>query len=179
MKNLIIAIVIIAAFVSCNKEKSQKEEVKEPAKEVVEVEENKFSVELRVRYSKPDELKLFASDIFISNRRTMDIRISEKIKKSKEFNTIKFDLPNDLIPDRETGLLLGSNNENTIYIELLKVSFGDIEYLIQPEELETYVTFNKYIEYNIETGTIKTKKVNGTLNPIIFLRRKILDNLEN
>jgi len=107
----------------------------------------------------------------------MNISITEKVTQSDNFKTIQLDFPEDIKPDYQVGLSFGTKVVKSIEINKIHISYGNNEFDIAPQELNDYFTFNKFLDYNPETGVLQTKKVDGRLNPIIFLRRKIIDKL--
>jgi hypothetical protein len=175
----IALIVLIVLIGSCkdNKEEPVKKdaivdsEIMEPAKP------DKFSVVIELKYSESEDVKLFANGIFINNNRRMNITIIEKVNKSENFKTVLLDFPEDIKPDYQVGLSFGTKVVKSIEINTIKISYGDVEFNISSHELKDYFTLNKFFDYNPETGVLQTKKVDGRLSPIMFLRKKIIDKL--
>jgi hypothetical protein len=175
----IVFVFLMVTIVSCknNKEESVKKdtivdsEIMEPAKP------NKFIVSIELKYSQTEYIKLFTNDVFINNNRSMSISLKEKVTKSNKFKTVLLDFPEDIKPDYQVGVSFGTKVVKSIEIKSVRVSYGDVEFAFTSQELNNYFVFNKFIDYNPETGLIQTKKVDGRLNPIMFLRGKITDKL--
>lgn len=177
MKKLFLAIITLI-FISCDTKKP--EVVEEPIvveNEVKKEKPNKLIIIAELKYSQSEDIKLFATNVFINNNRSMNINITEKVNKSDTFNNVTLDFPDNIKPDYQLGINLGVKIPKTIEIKNMNVSFGDSEFSIQGTELNDYFTFNKFLEYNPENGLITTNLVDGKLNPIMFFRRKIIDQL--
>jgi len=160
---------------SCKNDKS------EPAKEVIVQNEivnlEKFLLEVELKYSQADEIKLFANDVFINNKRRMNISVIEKINKKDVFTTKALDFPENIKPDFQVGLSFGNKIVKSVEIKRIHISYGEAEFDISSQDLNNYFTFNKFISYNVETGVLQTKKIEGKYNPLMFLRKKIIDKL--
>ncbi len=176
MKKITLLLVLAIAFSCENKNKNKEEEKKDILEEKVEEKKpEKFVIELTMRMDNSDGFRLFANGVFINNNRTMNINITEQISKSDNFETVTLDLPESIRPDYEVGIALGSKEEKTIEFQQAKISYGDIEFLVSPDKMEEYFYFSKDINYNAENGTIKTQKVNGRHDPIMYLRKNVVD----
>jgi ASC-1-like (ASCH) protein len=178
MKNIFLAMLTLV-LISCSNEKPKVEEKPETIEEKVEVvKPTKFSIELRLKYSESEEIKLSASNIFINNSRTMNISVIQKMGKTESFKTVVLDFPENINPDEQITLSLGTKKPKSIEFENIKIKNGEIEFDLTPQELNDYFSFNKFIVYSQETGIITTKKVDGRHNPILLLRKKIIDKFE-
>jgi hypothetical protein len=172
----IILLALIAVTFSCKNEKTQT-----PTEEaVVEVEEKKpekFVIELTMRMDNSDGLRLFANGVFINNNRVMNINITEQISKSDDFNTVILDLPENIRPDYEVGINLGSKEVKKIEFMQIKISYGNIEFIVTPDKLNDYFYFSKHIAYVPEIGTIQTRQVDGKHDPIMYLKKNLVDKI--
>lgn len=177
MKKVFFTLITLV-LISCNNEKPKVEGKSEIIEEKIQVNEpNQFIMDLNLKSSETDVLKMFANNIFINNERTMNISLSGKINKSENLSTMSFSFPKDIKPDVQVYFSLGTKNEKKIYIENINLSFGQTKFSIKANELEDYFAFNQFVNYNSETGEISTKKVNGKHNPLMILRRKIIDQI--
>lgn len=177
MKKIALMLILALSF-SCKNDKTASEQDKNAVSEIVEPPKpKKFIVELEMKYAKSESIRLFANGVFINNSRTMNISLTEKIDKSEDFNNVILDFPENIKPDYEVGLALGSDTENTIEIARIKISYGDIEFVVSPNELKNYFYFSKYVDYNEETGILITNKIDGKLNPTMYLNGNIVDQI--
>jgi hypothetical protein len=172
-------IILIVMMSSCknNTGEPPKEDTAAETKIIELAKPNKFSVTIELKYSQPEDIKLFSNDVFINNNRSMSISVKEKVAKSDNFKTVLLDFPKDIKPDYQVGVSFGTKVVKSIEIKSVRVSYGDVEFAFTSQELNNYFVFNKFIDYNPETGLIQTKKADGRLNPIMFLRGKIMDKL--
>ena len=175
----LIFVFLMVTIVSCknNKEESVKKDAIVDSEIIEPTKPNKFIVSIELKYSQSEDIKLFTNDVFINNNRSMSISIKEKVTKSDNFKTVLLDFPEDIKPDYQVGLSFGTKIVKTIEIKNIRISYGDVEFAFTSQELNDYFVFNKFIDYNPETGLIQTKKADGRLNPIMFLRGKIMDKL--
>ena len=178
MKKIFFALLTLV-LVSCNNEKPKVEEKSEIIEEQIEtVKPVKFSIELRLKFSESEEIKLSASNIFINNSRTMNISVTQKMDKSEAFKTVVLDLPENINPDGQIMLSFGTKKPKTIEFENIIIKNRELEFKLTSQEINNYFTYNKFIVYNPETSVITTKKVDGRHNPILLLRKKIIDKFE-
>ena len=69
--------------------------------------------------------------------------------------------------------------EKEIQFRSMSLSYGKTLFDIKPEELEDYFTTNKFVKFDSITKKLTTHKIEGKHNPMIFVRRKILDSIQN
>lgn len=173
IKLIVFSIVVLAS--SCLEHSEPKEETK--AKEVVK-KDNKLTFEVDLETSVADDFVLFANDVFINNGQFMNIGITQKLNMNETSKKIKFEFPENIKPDAMLGIGLGNKNVKEVTIKSIHLSYGDAIFDIDQNELTDYFTFNKFIEFDSVTNKINTKKVDNALNPLLFLRRKILDSIQ-
>lgn len=167
---------VMLVLISCNNKKPQEEKNLEII-EVVEVSKpDKFIIELELKSSESDVVSLSGNNLFINNNRTMNIGLKEKIIKSGGFKTLVLDWPENIEPDYSVSLNLGKTVKS-IEIKGVRMSFGDVEFVISPKEFKKYFITSKYIDYNPETGILLTKKIEGKSNPILYIQKHIIDRL--
>ncbi|MCF6279453.1 MAG: hypothetical protein L3J14_03815 [Flavobacteriaceae bacterium] len=176
-KVFFVALILVLA--SCNNDKvaPKKENVEVKPEVIVPIKPEIFVIELKLKYSESEDIKLFATDVFINNNRTMNINVTEKVAKSDDFKPVLLDFPENIKPDYQVGISFGTKKPKTIEVKSIYISYADTEFNIPSQELNNYFTFNKFVDYNAETGQIQTKKIAGKHNPLMFFRRKILDKL--
>lgn len=173
----IFFVVLVISIVSCKNDKSLTEKVVEPVEEVVEVKKpKKFIIELELKLSESDIISLSGNDLFINNNRTINIGLKEKVTKSEGFKTIVLDWPENIEPDYSVALNAGKVVKSIVLKEV-RMSYGDVEFVILPQEFKEFFITNKYIDYNPETGVLQTKKNGGKSNPILYIKKHIIDKL--
>lgn len=178
MKKLTLVLLVITFF-SCKNEENVAEKAKQQNNKLEQKIEkkNRLVFEIDFKTTKPDDFILFSNDVFLNNSQFMNFIITHKMNSNENQKVIKFEVPDEIKPDVSLGLILGRENEKAITVKLIKVHTNNVEYLISPDELNDYFTFNKFIEYNPETGIINTKRIDGKYNPTMFLRKKIINKL--
>lgn len=132
-----------------------------------------------IKTSEPDEFSIKANDVFLNNNQFMDIKIKQKLNFNELDKNIKFEFPDRTIPDYQLMISLGIKKPKEVEVKYISIEYGDTFFDIPSDKVNDYFTLNKFIEYSPETGIIKTKKVDGQHNPLMFVRRKILDSLSN
>lgn len=170
--NFFITIVLLTLF-SCKDEVKQASENKDIVKE-----SNHLTVEVTLKTSKQGDFKLFANNVFLNNNQEMNISITQKLNSNSNFEKIVFKFPENINPDSQLGLSLGSESEKLIELESLSLTFGETKFNIKPETINDYMVFNKFISVDSTTSKITTKKIENKHNPILFFRRKIIDSLQ-
>ncbi|MEZ4801579.1 MAG: hypothetical protein R2797_02320 [Gelidibacter sp.] len=169
--------VLVACFAlsSCleHNEATESNEVKESKKD-----SNRLTFEIDLETSNADDFVLFANDVFLNNSQFMNIGITHKLNMNETSKKIKFEFPENIKPDAMLGFGLGNKNTKEVTIKNINLSYGDAVFNIHQNEIQNYFSFNKFIEYDSIANTIKTKKVDNALNPLLFLRRKILDSIQ-
>ena len=175
MKKIILLAALVASFSCKNREEQTSKE--EPVAKVEVKKPEKFIVEANFKLDKGDNFRLFANGVFINNTRTMNINITEQVSSSENGQTLVFDLPEGVRPDYEVGVNLGSKEIKKIEFLQIKISYGNIEFIVTPDKIGEYFYFSQNIDYNPESGTIQTKKVDGKHNPIMYFKPHIIKEI--
>lgn len=164
------------SFCSClehNDSKNDEKDIKETNKSA-----KKLTFEIDLETSSADDFMLFANDVFINNGQFMNIGITQKLNMNETSKKMKFEFPENVKPDAMLAFGLGTKAPKEVIIRNIDFSYGDAVFHVGEKEVSNYFSFNKFIEYDSITNTIKTKKVDNNLNPLLFLRRKILDSIQ-
>lgn len=177
MKIKLFTLVLALVFFSCKEEKAveniqnqETEEVKAPSKLVFEID---------LETTQPDDFKFFANDVFLNNNQFMNISINQKLNSNETSKSMRFEFPENIKPDVQLGFSLGTKKVKDVKITKSTLSYGETEFVVTPEEFNDFYTFNRFIDYNEETQTLQTKKIGNQYNPMLFVRRKILDSIQN
>lgn len=175
MKKIILFVLIAISF-SCNNKKVQSTD--EGQIQIYKAKKpEKFVIEVTFKLDKGDNFRLFANNIFLNNTRTMSINITEEVSSSKDGRTLVFDLPEGIRPDYEVGINLGSDKIKKIQFIETKVSYGNVEFIATPYNIKEFFYLNQYVDYNPEDGVLQTKEIEGKHNPIMYLKKDVVDKL--
>ena len=172
MKNNIIFCLIILLF-SCKNESKDSDNsllLEEPIK--------KLELEFYFKTDKADEFKIIMSDIKIDELQNKSITISENVIPSTNEDRIiaKFDEGN--FSDK-VMISLGNKELKSVKINRIFVKYGLKEILLSsPEELNNYLFFNKFIDFDMPNKVVTTKEVDGNHNPVIFFKPILIKFLE-
>jgi hypothetical protein len=142
-------------------------------------ESNKLVFEIDLHTTEPDSFTFFSNDVFLNNNQFMNIGITQRLNMNETTKNLKFEFPNNIKPDAMLGFSLGSEKTKEVTIKNIKLSYGDTKFDITSDNIENYFTFNKFIEYDASSKVIRTKRVDNLHNPLLFLRMKILDSIQN
>ena len=135
--------------------------------------------EIDLETTEPDDIMLSSYNIFIKNSQFMNIAITHSLHSNETVKKILFEFPEDIRVDTQLGLSLGKKKVKQIRINQIDISFGNTKFVVTPDNIEDYFTTNKFVEYDKEAQLFQTKSVDGKHNPMIFLRKKFLTQLEN
>ena len=178
MKFKLLTLVLLIVASSCKEEKIA-EENQSTETEIEKKKSKKLQCEVDLTTSHPDEFKLFSNNVFLNNNQSMSISIAQKLNQNETNKRISFEFPENIVPDYNLGISLGNKNVKTVALNNVKISFGIINYQIPADSLDKYFTTNRFVEFDKESKTYSTKKIDGNHNPMIFLRNKYLLSLEN
>jgi len=173
MKKVIIFFLFLTVFSGCkkdNKESSNKEVV------VTEKKENKLIVEVEYISDKVDVVQCVFNKIELSNINQMGLYIiTNKIKNSKEYKTLKFEMFGDYV----TSLvqLKFGDTPKELYINKINFTFYDNSVIIDGAELDKYFAMNEYIDFDPVGKLMVTKKINNKHYPTITLRSGFINRL--
>jgi hypothetical protein len=175
MKNLFIVITLLISLQLFN---SCKEEVKSPIidKDVESIEESKpelVTIYMDYEASQKGELTAVFSKIEVEN----DIAVY-KVSKNVEVGKNNFKVA--MFGDYVASLIqieFGRKEIAEFKLNSLKIVNGDLTINVAKEELESYFYINKFINYDKNTGIIKTQKVGKSLAPIITIKKGIINKI--
>ncbi|WP_223032323.1 hypothetical protein [Hanstruepera marina] len=173
IKKTILLFAILFAITSCKDEQPKKAEVKPQNTTSVEKKEapKKLVLELDVEMTQPEDLVLFSNEIFLNNGQFMNLRVIQKINSNETSKHVVFEFPENVKPDFNLALSLGNTKEKEVKLSNIKFSYGDKNINVTQDEMNKYLTFNRFTSYNKDTNIITTKKVGGKLNPVVFLKK--------
>ena len=171
---LLIALVVLSA---CKENTSTTENAQED--QPVEVEEsNELVVEFNFKTSKEDDFKIMLNNIDIDDLQKMNISVVETVPPSTNPDKIVANFGERM----SNNLLINLGNADTKSVEIsaINVRYGKVYITAQTgEEIDKYYAFNKFIDWDPETTTVTTKRVEGQLFPVITARRRLINALKN
>ncbi len=173
-----VLLLLVLSILACNDQPEPPKETNVKSVETVKkprVLEIKFSFESNA----PEDIKLIANDIFLNNAQAMDLYITQRIAPNETAKDVVFKLPENIVPDFNIGISLGTKKVKEVKIKSVVISIGDLLYDIGPKDLMTYFRPNKFINYDEDAGILKTSMIDGKHNPVIFLRKPYVDKIES
>ncbi len=177
MKRLTTLLVLL--LLSCGGNQEEQKVIKNTNKEPELSKPKTLIIELEIETDSPEDFKLIANDIFLNNGQSMDLYITQRINPNETSKKIRFELPDNIVPDFNIGISLGTKKEKEVKINNVDISIGSLSYQINSNNLITYFRPNKFVDYDDESGALKTKTVDGKHNPMIFLRKRYVDKIES
>ena len=72
---------------------------------------------------------------------------------------------------------LGSKEVKEVNIKSVSFNYGFNALTIDGSEIDEYFSINKYVTFDRQLGSLKTKKVDGKHNPSIILKPKYITTL--
>ncbi|HLT54042.1 MAG TPA: hypothetical protein VKZ97_09125 [Flavobacteriaceae bacterium] len=141
--------------------------------------DDKFKFDFDFETSVPDDFSITANDVFMNNNQFMNVKVTHKLNANETQKKIRFEFPENIVPDYQLMLSLGMKNEKKVTVKSILLTYNETEFNVTPDKVEEYFTLNKFVEYNPESGILTTKKVEGNHNPLLFVRKKILDSISS
>lgn len=174
MKKLLLVLAVV--IVSCKSETKEtvpaKEEVTEVAKEVVK----ELEIEMKFKTNKDADFKLSVSNIVKDEFQKKSVVITEKVAPSSSMETIEANFGENIISN-SIRFDIGNKELKEVEIGSIDIKYGNNTLNIQGSDLVKYFVINKFIDYNPETGLLKTQKVEGKHYPAIALKRSAINLL--
>lgn len=176
MKSLInlITLIFLVLNLSCKDTNVEKK----PSVEYNKVVPKQLVIDFNFRTDKQDEFTISMLNIEVDKLQKKSIEISEYVMPSTNYDKIiaKFDsgnLSKDIIVN------LGNEVEKSVEIKNISISYGDNAInLSNPSDFEKHLVFNKFIERDSLSKILKTKRLNGRLNPTIRVKRHTINLLK-
>ncbi len=178
MRKLLVLTAIVLLY-ACDKAKENTQTESNPieANSADQENPNQLSFVIDLETDKPEAVRLFSNDIFLNNKQSLSIGVSQRLSSEETSKIIEFTFPEEIKPDYNLYFSFGTKLEKTVTVKSITMSFGEKEISLATKELPNYFLFNKFIDYDEENGVITTKKVDGQHNPLMWLRRKHLNDL--
>ena len=177
MKRLLMFSFLVFFWACKNDTSIQKEEENSDKENITDVIPEQLVFTIDFETSNPEVFRLFSNDVFLNNSQFMNIGISHRLNINETSKKIVLKFPEGIKPDYNLYFSFGTKYEKTVILKEIEITYGNKTLTIKPEDLLEYFFFNKFASYDIETRTVTTKKVNGQHNPLIWLKRKYLNEL--
>lgn len=172
MKNIILVVLIALFTFSCLNE--QKKESKPIEVEKVKEKEIKkeFIVKINFKTNKEDSFKLMLNNIVVDEFQSKNILITERVAPSSNFESITANFGENI--SKGFRVNLGNKEVKEVEISSIEISYGENKLSINANELNSYFTFDRFVNYDTISNKFKTKRVDGKHTPTITLKtRKI------
>lgn len=176
MKNTVLILAIMMLFVACKKEKPSNM-VTEPTPIIIENDIKELIIKLSFKTNKSDVFKIMVNNIAVDELQKKNIHIIEEVvpttgadKISANFGANNF----------SNSVLINIGNKELKEVEIIDItlSFGKNQISLKtPEDQNKYLVFNKFIEKDSTSNTLRTKRVNGAHNPVIYFKRNLINFL--
>lgn len=176
MKNSFIIFSLVALFVACKEEKPSNKVI-EPTPINIEKANQDFNVNFSFKTNKKDVFKIMVNNIAVDELQKKNIHIIEEVvpttgadKISANFGANNF----------SNSVLINIGNKELKEVEIIDItlSFGKNQISLKtPEDQNKYLVFNKFIEKDSTSNTLRTKRVNGAHNPVIYFKRNLINFL--
>ena len=168
-------------LLSCQSEpnKTKKEDNKATESTQQEAKKSKTLIlEIDLETSVPEDMRLMSINTFLNNGQFMDLYITQKINANETSKKIRFEMPENITPDNFLGISFGAKSIKEVKINSINLSFGDLNYNISSEAVLDFFMTNKFVDYDENSKVFKTKRVDGTHNPILVLRKLYIDKIQ-
>lgn len=168
-KTTYLICMLTVLFLACKndkKEEKQKKE-KELEKSVLRRINNEadftdhFVVILEVLAEKGDSFQVFYTEDYLLNF-SEDKMITTSFNGSENYQTLIFDLPKDIYPDRYRFDVGGNPDQKQLKIKSLTIKYGKREIFIPENLIPQYLEPNIYIDYNSANNTYLLNTLDST-----------------
>lgn len=172
-------LVCVTLLLGCNEGPKKNAQEPETKNEVIEKKPNKLVFEADIKTTQPDNFSLSANNVFLNNSQFINIKIEQKLNANETQKKLRFEFPENIKPDYQLYFNLGTKAEKEIVLDNILLSYGNTRFEIASENVMEYFTTNRFVSYNEENNTLVVKKIDNKLNPLLMVRKKILDSIQN
>jgi len=168
MKKTILVILIALTISSCTD--SKKENIAtEPKDELI--------IKMNIKSNKKINISLTLSDIKVDEFQKKTISIVEKIVTPNKFENLTANFGKKNISNN-LKINFGNLTTKVIEIESMNISYGKNVVEINPNNLNDYFVFSKFVSQNKSNHKLITKKVDGKHAPVITLKKTVFKKLK-
>lgn len=174
MKLKFILFTLLFTFLSfsCKEDKSENKNI-EPLKQEVVIKDQYLAITLDF-ISRDNGEMIVVFDKIEHNEEKVTYKVFKPFKSGE--NSFKGEMFGDYISDL-VQIEFGRKAINEFIINSITIAYESKIIEVSKEELEKYFYINKFIDYNKETGELKSKRVKNSLAPIITLKKVIINQL--
>jgi len=173
MKNTIFA--LCALFMLTNCKSDSKENATDTNAQNTQNLKKELVVKMGFKTNKSDEFKMVLYNIVPDEFQNKYIVIKERVILTSEMDNITVNFGDNISDNFRINF--GIEEPKEIEISSIQLIYGPNIVNINPEDISTHFTFNEYISQDPSTLKLQTKKVGDKHNPIIYLKRKYLREL--
>jgi len=173
-KSYLIIVLAILSF-SCNNVEKSKKDTDLSSKKLDVV--KKLSVSFNFKTNKADVFEIRMNNIKVDEFQKKNIHIIEEVIPTTTEDEIvaEFDANN---MSKQIVFHLGGKTIKEVEIKSILITFGNNQYNIaNVEDINTYIAFNKFVERDSLSKTLKTIRIDGKLNPSFRIKNNLLNLL--
>lgn len=176
MKKLLTIFILTCTLVlSCKNENTQAEQPE--TAEITEETPKELQIDFKFKTDKQDVFRVMLNNIEVDEIQKKNIHVFEDVIPTENTESMMMtfgrgNISNSLV------INLGSQEEKTVEIEYIMLSYGDQSQLVTAAQMEEFFVLNKFITLD-DQGRLKTQRVDGRHNPTIIAKRKLLGQLMN
>jgi len=175
MKKIVLLLAVMLTLTAC---KGDGDKGTNTATAGVNKEAKTLKVFLEFKTNAEDEFKIILNNIKIDEFQTKNIQVNEYVKSQTGFDNLLADFGEDNF-SLNLILNLGNKVPKEVVLKSIKITYGtQMIYVTDPKEFDKYFIFNKFIERDEASNVLKTKKIDGKLNPLIIVRNYHMNLLE-
>lgn len=181
MRNVFLIFLVIALCFSCNNRKKEKIAEVNKSKELLKniknsaKSTNHFQVDIEALVEKADNFQLFYTEDYMLSF-SGDSKITTYVKDSIDYQIIRFNLEENIFPERYRFDIGANQNQDKIEINSISVRYENKEIVISRNYLDEYLIKNEYIEGQNGNYTLHTIEKNGevTYDPFFLCSPKFI-----
>ena len=172
MKKLLLVFLGIVSVTACKTETNDKSDKSVKTKEI-----KRLIVDFSFKTDKIDNFRIMLNNIEIDEFQKMNIQVYEEVGPSSSYESINAIFPENHMSNNIV-VNLGSKETKEVQIQKLRLSYGENTIEVTIDNIENYFSLNKFIELDKEERVLRTKKIDGAHNPILFSRKSIINLLK-
>lgn len=178
MKKTILILAITLIVSGCKSDTNQAKDQNQPESvEEVKEEKKEFIVDLSFKTNKSGVFQMVLYNIKVDDFQNKYIVISENIEATSSADYMKANFQENI--SNSFRINFGNKEIREIEVLSIELSYGLNKINIDSENISSYFDFNEYIKQDPITKLLKTEKIEGKLNPIIYLKPQFLRELKN
>lgn len=138
----------------------------------------KLTVNFSFKTNKPDVFQIMMNNIEVDDLQKKNIQIFEDVVPSTGDDAIVAEFGANNM-SKQIVFHLGNKTIKEVEIKSILVAYGKNQYnLTTVEDINKYLAFNKFVVRDTLNKTIKTKRVDGKLNPTFRIKNNLINLLK-